>query len=228
VTEYGFPATIVPRVRFCGVVLNRDEVLTRNEDRDPRGEHARPSVLATVGGGEDGKHILEAFIEASIGAPWDGIVVAGTMMPPADRERIARAAADAELEFHVFLSGLTKWYEQVDAAVCMGGYNTVAEALFMGVPTVCIPRVRPRKEQLIRATALTELGLMNMLHPDQLTVAALREAITRALAAPREQLRRHIDATLDFTGADKAAVELLELANSPAEPLVPSGDKVVR
>jgi hypothetical protein len=46
------------------------------------------------------------------------------MMPSTDRDTIARAAADAGLEFHVFLSGLTDWYKQVDAVVCMGGYNT--------------------------------------------------------------------------------------------------------
>lgn len=135
------------------------------------------SVLATVGGGEDGKHILELFIEASAGGSWDGVLVTGTIMPANDRAALARMAADAGLEFHVFLSGLTQWYEQADAVVCMGGYNTLAEALFTGVPTVCIPRVRPRKEQLMRATALAKLGLLELLDPDKLTVSLLRETI---------------------------------------------------
>lgn len=220
VTEYGFPAEIVPRVRFCGIVLNRDEVMTRNEDRESLRRHDRPTVLATVGGGEDGKHLIETFIAASVDAPWDGIVVAGTMMPPDDREMLARAAADAQLEFHVFLSGLTNWYQQVDAAVCMGGYNTLAEALFKGVPIVCIPRIRPRTEQLIRATALNNLGLLDLLNPNQLTVAALRKSIAEALIRPREELRRRIDANLDFAGANKAAVELLELVHAHAEHVV--------
>lgn len=227
VTEYSFPPILVPSVRYCGVVLNRDEVLTRNEDRAARHRHDRPAVLATVGGGEDGKHILEVFIEASIGAPWDGILVAGTMMPPTDRETIARAAADAGLEFHVFLSGLTGWYKQVDAVVCMGGYNTLAEALYTGVPTVCIPRIRPRREQLIRATALARLGLLEMLDPDKLTVAILRERISTVLTQPRHELRHRIDAVLNFGGADQAAMQLLELAHTRDQQVVLSGDTAI-
>lgn len=227
VAEYNFPPILVPSVRYCGVVLNRDEVLTRNEDRAARHRHDRPTVLATVGGGEDGKHILEVFIEASIGAPWDGILVAGTMMPSTDRDTIARAAADAGLEFHVFLSGLTDWYKQVDAVVCMGGYNTLAEALYAGVPTVCIPRIRPRREQLIRATALARLRLLEMLDPDRLTVAILRERISTVLTQPRHALRHRIDAVLDFGGADQAAMQLLELAHARDQQAVLSGDPAI-
>ena len=123
--EYAFPATIVPRVRYCGIVLNRDEVLTRNQDKESPIKRTRPTVLATVGGGEDGKHILGAFIAASEGASWDGIVVAGTMnAAPRSRVPCSRRGQCQYLEFHVFLSGLMKPYQQVDAAVCMGGYNT--------------------------------------------------------------------------------------------------------
>ena len=222
VREYGFPATLVPNVRYCGVVLNRDEVQIRPEDRAARHRHARPTVLATIGGGEDGKHILETFIQASIGAPWDGILVAGTMMPADQREALALAAAHAGLEFHVFLSGLAQWFEYADAAVCMGGYNTLAEALSSAIPTVCIPRVRPRTEQLIRATALAERGLLRLLDSDGLTADLLRDTIAAALAEPRVALRQRIEAVLDFDGADRAAVELLGLVPASAERPAPS------
>ena len=51
---------------------------------------------------------------------------------------------------------LTRWLDRVDALVCMGGYNTMAEAVSRGTPTVCVPRTRPRVEQLIRARAFAE------------------------------------------------------------------------
>lgn len=214
VEAYGFPAAVIPRVRFCGIVLNREDVLSRDADRVAPHPHARPTVLATVGGGEDGKHTLKCFIEACIGAPWDGILVAGTMMPAADREALSRAAADAGLDFHVFLSGLSSWYEQADAVVCMGGYNTLAEALAIGLPIVCIPRVQPRTEQLIRATALANLGLLDILNPAQFTVELLREMIVKALTRSRVHLRQRINSVLDFSGADTAAVELLEVSGT--------------
>ena len=36
-----------------------------------------------------------------------------------------------------------------------------------------VPRVRPRKEQWIRACKFKELGLIDVLHPDQISVEAL-------------------------------------------------------
>jgi predicted glycosyltransferase len=227
VEAYAFPPTVTPRVRYCGIVLNQDGVTARKEDLQTRRGHVRPTVLATVGGGEDGKQILETFIAACVGAPWDGIVVAGTMMQPSDRESLARIASEANIEFHVFVSGLSEWYERVDAVVCMGGYNTLAEALHKSVPTVCIPRIYPRKEQLMRATALADLGLLRMLDPSQLSVAALREAISIALVQPRDQLEQRINAVLDFTGADRVAVELLDLVGTKFGEAVMSGDATV-
>ena len=46
-----------------------------------------------------------------------------------------------------------------------GGYNTLAEAALHAVPAVCVPRVAPRSEQLIRARAFERLGLLRLLHP---------------------------------------------------------------
>ncbi|MDQ1664418.1 MAG: hypothetical protein QOH75_449, partial [Actinomycetota bacterium] len=55
------------------------------------------------------------------------------------------------------------------AAVTMGGYNTVCEMLAYRIPTLVVPRVRPRLEQLVRADRLAELGLLDVLHPDVVT-----------------------------------------------------------
>ena len=47
--------------------------------------------------------------------------------------------------------------------VAMGGYNTFCEILSFDKPAILIPRVAPRREQLIRAKRVAELGLMRML-----------------------------------------------------------------
>ena len=46
----------------------------------------------------------------------------------------------------------------------MGGYNTFCEILSVDRPAIIAPRVQPRREQLIRAEAAEELGLVRMLH----------------------------------------------------------------
>jgi predicted glycosyltransferase len=55
----------------------------------------------------------------------------------------------------------------------MGGYNTVCEVLVAGKPLLVVPRIRPREEQMIRASRLAELGLLSLMHPDRMTTADL-------------------------------------------------------
>jgi predicted glycosyltransferase len=108
--------------------------------------------------------------------------------------------------------GLDAWFVAVDCLVCMGGYNTIAEALSRGTPTVCVPRVVPRTEQLIRAEAFSRLGLMRYVHPDRLTGDSLREEVRVALGDSRADLQARAQASLGFDGAERAAAFLLELA----------------
>jgi predicted glycosyltransferase len=53
------------------------------------------------------------------------------------------------------------------AVVAMGGYNTYCEILSFDKPALIVPRVLPREEQLIRATRAAELGLIEMLLPEE-------------------------------------------------------------
>jgi predicted glycosyltransferase len=96
----------------------------------------------------------------------------------------------------------------------MGGYNTLAEAVSKGVPVVCVPRKAPRAEQLIRANALEQLGLVQTLGTENLSAAALRTAVGAALTTPRQELFARAKRSLGFEGAERAAGHLLELAGS--------------
>ncbi len=66
----------------------------------------------------------------------------------------------------------------------MGGYNTVCELLSLERPSLIVPRVTPRKEQLIRTEALAACGLVRMLHPDDLSPSRLMAAVTDLLDHP--------------------------------------------
>jgi predicted glycosyltransferase len=166
-------------------------------------------VLASAGGGEDGAALLETFVAAAAGAPWRAIVVAGPLASPAARARLEALAVRAGVEYHTFLPDLADRLGRVDALVCMGGYNTLAEALVRGTPTVCVPRVKPRTEQLIRARAFARLGLLQVLEPAALEPGSLRRTVERALGEDRARLRLRAHATLGFDGADRAAAYAL-------------------
>jgi predicted glycosyltransferase len=86
----------------------------------------------------------------------------------ADRVRISR-----------FCSSLPRLLQESDAVVSMAGYNSCAEIMQSRVPAILMPRLQPRKEQLIRAQRLEQMGLVKCVadaDPEQ-----LRDAIEQAL-----------------------------------------------
>ena len=95
----------------------------------------------------------------------------------------------------------------------MGGYNTLVEAAAAATPVVCVPRVRPRTEQLIRARAFERAGLLRVVEPGDATPARLKAAIACALGSDRAELARRVASCLDLSGGAGAATQLLALAD---------------
>jgi len=216
VTAYAFPAALAQRTCFCGYVLTRESVLALENFEwpfPPRERRTRPVVLATVGGGEDGFQTLNTFMEAAAGASWQGVVVAGPMTPEAEMGKLTQRAATSGVTLRQFVPHLSALFSSVDALVCMGGYNTLVEAIALGVPTVCVPRVTPRIEQLIRAEAFERLGLLQVCRPEQLSPQRLREQISAALDNRPVAAANVARGGLTFDGAERAAANLLALAN---------------
>jgi predicted glycosyltransferase len=67
------------------------------------------------------------------------------------------------------------------AVVGMGGYNTYCEILSFDKPALIVPRVIPREEQLLRASRAAELGMVDMLLPEEAANPARMAAALRAL-----------------------------------------------
>ncbi len=215
IEAYKFPAALADRTRFCGYVFNRehkDALENFEAPFPPRAGRKRPVVLATMGGGEDGAQALEQFIRAGENAAWQGVAVAGPMMPGAELARLQTLATGAGVTMRSYVPHLSALFQQVDALVCMGGYNTLVEAAALGVPTVCIPRITPRTEQLIRAEAFARLGLLQVCRPDQISPAKLRDQISTALCNVPGELSARAHGALNFNGAQQAAEYLHWLA----------------
>jgi predicted glycosyltransferase len=229
VTAYGFPRALAERTRFCGYVFCQESALSlENFDWPflPPESRRRPVVLATTGGGEDGFRTLETFMRAAAGAPWDAVAIAGPMTPDSEQAVLENLAAQAGVRFRRFVPHLSALFGYIDALVCMGGYNTLAEAAAVGVPTVCIPRVMPRKEQLMRAEAFERLGLLHLCRPEELNPVMLRKKIDLALNTPADEARSRAWTHLSFNGACRAAEHLLGMAAGrpqPASSEIPDG-----
>jgi len=64
-----------------------------------------------------------------------------------------------------------------------------------------VPRVAPRREQLIRAQRMNDLGLIDILHPDQLSPSAVAHWLAREPAAiPSARKRIDLNGTMKLPG----------------------------
>jgi predicted glycosyltransferase len=170
-------------------------------------------VLATVGGGFDGFRLLATLTEALRlrPLPCRTVMVTGPLMSRAARRRLAELSAGLDVELSELRMDMEYVIAGARAVVSMAGYNTVSEVMRARKPALLVPRTRPSQEQLIRAGSLAAAGLQEMLHPDALTPASLREALDRLLlrAAPH-------NLPGCYSGTEHAAEILVGLAETVA------------
>lgn len=181
-----------------------------------------PLVIASAGGGEDGTVVLGALLGAARGTSWDVVAVTGPQAEPCDRARLDALAQASGATVVTSIPDLGSRLAGADAVVCMGGYNSLAEVLAAGVPAVCVPRVVPRTEQLVRAEAFAKHGLLRVVTPAALDPARLRSEVGAALATDRAALADRVARLVRLDGRHRAAAALLELAGTVAPARAPA------
>lgn len=217
---YGFPFEVRRKLTYVGLLDARRRLATswgggdaalRVDAVAPIDHDPRPLYLGLVGGGQDGAEVARAFAWAQAPEGARRLLITGPFMPaPLAAELRAAAAAQSDLEVASFVREPSVLIQRAERVVAMGGYNTVAEILAFGAPTLIVPRVRPRLEQWERARYLARLGLVDVLHPDDVTP----EAIEGWWRIPKG--RPNAAASLDMSGLDRIPRLALELlAPSP-------------
>jgi len=211
VREYAFAPEVAAKVRYTGYLDQRARLSVAGlKDKDAVAAPGLPPgrlALCLVGGGQDGRELAEAFVEADLPPNTNGIVVTGPCMPAEVRRRLCRAAARRPRRRVVrFMREPTRLLRHADHVIAMGGYNTVCEILSFGKPALIVPRVKPRCEQLIRAERLRARGLVEVLHPADLNPAALSAWLARVPAAVVPARGR-----IDLNGLDRIPRLLREL-----------------
>jgi predicted glycosyltransferase len=137
-----------------------------------------------------------------------GVVLTGPFMPESGKRRLARlAAGNARLRLIDFLAEPAALLRRADCVVTMGGYNCVCEALCAGKRALVVPRVRPRVEQWIRAKRFGEMGLLDVLHPDEASAEAVSAWIGACDARPATSARDQID----FGGLERLPAFMMEM-----------------
>lgn len=169
------PATLADRAVFTGF-------LSAGRPSGLAPEVAEPYVVTMAGGGSDGGELTRVAAAADVPAGYQHIVVTGPQMADRERRLVERAAGRRTRVLATVDDGLAL-LRRASAAVIMGGYNTVAEAMATDIPALIVPRTKPRLEQAIRADALTRAGLFESCpHPDvDILSDWLRSAVTRSV-----------------------------------------------
>jgi len=215
VREYDFTGPMAAKTHHTGYLDQRPRLEYANAEVAPLLADLPPgrTVLCLVGGGHDGRALAETFLESTLPQDATGVLVTGPLMPWDVRRQI-RHEAEGKEQFRVldFVHDPTPLIDRADRIIAMGGYNTVCEALSFEKHALIVPRVNPEPEQWIRAQHLRDMGLIDVLHPDELSATALSTWLARDLGPPPASRK-----AIDFNGLARVPVLLAELLASSSE-----------
>jgi predicted glycosyltransferase len=174
------PRRLVQRVEFVGF-LHREVPHGVMPSRTLEGDY----MLVTTGGGGDGSDLVHNVLDAyrhDKELTHKALIVLGPFMSAKQRQKLAKKCKQIPyVEVIEFDSHLEVLMNGARAVVSMGGYNTFCEILSFDKPALIVPRTAPREEQLIRARRASELGLIDMLLPQQAEDPALLAAALKKL-----------------------------------------------
>lgn len=179
-TGLDVPQSVRDRMKFVGF-LERSAHGNKTSQNQPEGEY----ILVTTGGGGDGADLINDVMNAYLhdpGLPERALVVLGPYMTADLRAEFTRKGQSIpQIEVIDFDTRMEELIAGSKAVVGMGGYNTYCEILSFDKPALIVPRVIPREEQLLRASRAAELGMVDMLLPEEARNPARMAAALRAL-----------------------------------------------
>ncbi len=186
--EYDFSAELRQRLHYVGYLDQRPRLDIAEGDGPaalPDVVPTGPFALCTVGGGQDGLDLADAFARSHAPAGIMRLLVIGPEMHACGRRHLhQRAVHDPDLTVLDFVPEPGHLVKRAGCMVTMGGYNTVCEALSYRKRALVVPRVTPRREQLIRAERFRERGLVDVLHPHALAPHLLSSWVRRNFGRP--------------------------------------------
>jgi predicted glycosyltransferase len=207
VREYGLRLETAAKLTYTGYLDRRSAAgANRTSAADVIESLELPPgrlAVCSVGGGQDGGAVAtafaQAFSEGHVTDGMNGLVLTGPFMAAALRQKLRRLCGHGgRLKMLEFVADAGPLIGAADAVVTMGGYNTVCEAMSHGTRALVVPRVTPRAEQLIRARRLEELGMLDVLHPSELSPQRVAGWLAAGDARPPTAR-----ASIDFSGLDR-------------------------
>ncbi len=207
IKKYQFSAGVAAKTRYTGYLDQRDRLnYTKSQEKQPITQKSQPLALCLVGGGQDGYQLAKGFTQAQLPQSTNGVIITGPLMPSQLRQQLHHEAKNRpNLQVLDYVSEPTLWLQKADCVVAMGGYNTTCEILSFEKRALIVPRIQPREVQLIRAQRLQALGLVDMLHPNDITPTALSQWLCQDVVQP------NVHENIDFKGLQRIPQYLGEM-----------------
>jgi predicted glycosyltransferase len=212
VQEYAWTDNLRSKTCFCGYLPRPFDRQASEAVRCECLGDREKLVLVTVGGGADGAPVVENYLRAlpeiCTGTRVASIVLLGPDMRREEAQRLKSMwNGNGGVKFMDFCEDPLPYMAAADVVVSMAGYNTISEIMALRKPAVVIPRIHPRREQIIRSERLQSLGLLKMIHPDDLNPSLLASEVTSWFGKDRNPPITD----LDFSGIDRLARDVENL-----------------
>lgn len=199
-------------IHYCGYVASQGPLQPPRKIRESLGVPAdKKFVLVSAGGGADGHLVMRTYVQAirylGSRADFATVMATGVNAPPDLYRELEAAAQYLPVRLVQYLDDSVSAIAAADLAVCMAGYNTLAEALRWKKKVLAIPRAGPSAEQRLRVGLFHRRGLIDVLYPEELSAEKMAERITEDLQRTDYPTS---DQDFDTNGGIKAAAHLAE------------------
>lgn len=211
-SQYGLDVEFPGKITYCGYICSDEPHKTRKQMREELEIRKDKLVVVTAGGGRDGYPMLQVCLDAlqlfGQDPPCEVILIAGPLMDPEQKARLQIQAEGLKVRMlsHVFDN--LNYMNAADLVITMAGYNSLCEILRLRKKSLVLPRAGPSAEQIMRAKYFAERGLIDMIHPQDLSPKLLAKRVMAALERDDYPVD---DEAIQLDGAARAAVHLSEL-----------------
>jgi predicted glycosyltransferase len=168
-------------------------------------EENEPLIVASAGGGRVGADLLGAVLDAHAllaeSRQLRLCVFTGPFMAEEDFSALEdKAASVPGVQLARFTTEFLSFMAAADLSISMAGYNTCMNILAARVPSLVWP-FGQNQEQRLRAQKLAALGVLTLLHQEDLEPSRLAVLMEKALEAGRDP----VEPSVDLAGAEVTA-----------------------
>ena len=204
-------------VHYTGYVVQStpENPVLNDEDKAVLNYH-KPLILASIGGGRFGHELLDSLVEAAPIlqriVPHQIQIFTGPFFPEAKFAQMQLlVSTQPNINIQRYTPNLLTYMEKAEMSISMGGYNTTMNILTTGVRSMMLPFVgNGDLEQTIRSQKLEDLGILNVIHPEDLEPKKFAKKIVQCLMETPNPVK------IDLDGVEKTAGFLKGLLKVPA------------